>query len=54
MIFGVNTSPWAGRRGQYVTSRQVRERLQSEGKRNVSIRLEDADTPDRLRVSRSR
>jgi GTP-binding protein len=51
MVFGVNTSPWAGREGQYVTSRKVRERLETEAKRNVSIRVEDTDQPDRLRVS---
>jgi GTP-binding protein len=51
MIFGVNTSPWAGREGQWVTSRKLRERLENESKRNVSIRLEDTDQPDRLRVS---
>jgi GTP-binding protein len=51
MIFGVNTSPWAGREGQWVTSRKLRERLENESKRNVSIRVEDTDQPDRLRVS---
>src|SRR4029450_11474310 len=51
MIFGVNTSPWAGREGTYVTSRKLRERLENESKRNVSIRVEDTDQPDRLRVS---
>ncbi len=51
VVFGVNTSPWAGREGQWVTSRKLRERLESEAKRNVSIRVEDTDQPDRLRVS---
>ncbi|MEW6272136.1 MAG: translational GTPase TypA [Thermodesulfobacteriota bacterium] len=51
MIFGVNTAPWAGREGQWVTSRKLRERLENEAKRNVSIRVEDTDQPDRLRVS---
>ena len=51
MIFGVNTSPWAGREGQWVTSRKLRERLENETKRNVSIRVEDTEQPDRLRVS---
>ena len=41
MIFGVNTSPMAGREGQYVTSRQVRDRLERELIGNVSIRLEN-------------
>ena len=51
MIFGVNTAPWAGREGQWVTSRKLRERLENESKRNVSIRVEDTEQPDRLRVS---
>ena len=51
MIFGVNTSPWAGREGNWVTSRKLRERLENEARRNVSIRVEDTETPDRLRVS---
>ena len=46
MIFGVNTSPMAGREGQYVTSRQVRDRLERELIGNVSIRLEDTDSPE--------
>jgi GTP-binding protein len=51
MVFGVNTAPWSGREGQFVTSRKLRERLENEAKRNVSIRVEDTETPDRLRVS---
>jgi len=51
MIFSVNTSPWAGREGEYVTSRKLRERLQSELRKNVSIRIEDTDSPDALRVT---
>jgi GTP-binding protein len=51
MIFGVNTSPWAGREGTYVTSRKLRERLVSEGRRNVSLRIEDGESPDRLQVA---
>jgi GTP-binding protein len=50
MIFGVNTSPMAGRDGQYVTSRQVRDRLERELIGNVSIRLEDTDTPETVKV----
>jgi GTP-binding protein len=50
MIFGVNTSPFAGRAGQYVTSRQLRERLARELVGNVSIRVEDTDTPEQLKV----
>jgi GTP-binding protein len=51
MIFSVNNSPFAGRDGRYVTSRQVRERLQKETRGNVSIRLEDTDSPDSIQVS---
>ena len=50
MIFGVNTSPWSGREGRYVTSRKLRERLLHEAHRNVSLRVEDTDGPERLRV----
>jgi GTP-binding protein len=51
MSFGVNTSPVAGRAGKYVTSRHLRERLQREILGNVSIRLEDTDSPDVLEVA---
>ncbi len=50
MIFGVNTSPVAGRDGQYVTSRQLRDRLDRELVGNVSIRLEPTDTPEQVKV----
>ncbi|MBI1875776.1 MAG: translational GTPase TypA [Acidobacteria bacterium] len=50
MIFGVNTSPMAGRDGQFVTSRHLRERLERELLGNVSIRLEDTDTPEQVKV----
>jgi GTP-binding protein len=50
MIFGVNTSPVAGRDGQYVTSRNLRDRLQKELLGSVSIRVEDTDTPEQLKV----
>lgn len=50
MIFGVSTSPMAGRDGQYVTSRQVRDRLERELIGNVSIRLEDTDSPETVKV----
>ena len=50
MIFGVNTSPMAGRDGQYVTSRNLRDRLQKELIGNVSLRVEDTDTPEQMRV----
>jgi GTP-binding protein len=50
MVFSVNTSPFAGREGKYVTSRQVRDRLQKELRGNPALRVEDADTPDSFRV----
>src|SRR6266568_1708083 len=50
MIFGVNTSPMAGRDGQYVTSRQLKDRLDRELLGNVSIRIEPTDTPEQVKV----
>jgi len=50
MVFTVNTSPFAGREGQFVTSRDLRDRLQKELLTNVSIRVEDSDTTDAFRV----
>jgi len=50
MIFGVNTSPMAGRDGQYVTSRNLRERLARELLGNVSVRVEDTDSPEQMKV----
>ncbi len=50
MIFGVNTSPFAGRDGQFVTSRQVRDRLDRELVGNVSIRVEPTETPEQVKV----
>ncbi len=50
MIFGVNTSPFSGREGQFVTSRQLRDRLQRELVGNVSIRVEDTDSPEAMKV----
>jgi len=50
MIFGINTSPMAGRDGQYVTSRQLKERLDRELLGNVSIRLEPTDSPEQVKV----
>ena len=51
MTFGVNTSPLAGKEGKYLTSRHLRERLEREVLGNVSIRLEDTDSPDVLEVA---
>ncbi|MGH9709884.1 MAG: GTP-binding protein, partial [Candidatus Acidiferrales bacterium] len=50
MIFTVNTSPLAGREGQFVTSRDIRARLEKELLTNVSIRVEDSETTDAFRV----
>lgn len=51
MAFQVNDSPFAGRDGKYVTSRQLRERLERELIHNVALRVENTDDPDRLRVA---
>ncbi len=51
MIFSINTSPFAGRDGKYVTSRSIRERLEKELLTNVAIRVEDTETPDAFKVS---
>ena len=51
MTFQVNKSPFAGKEGKYLTSRQIRERLDQELKHNVALRVEDTDDPDRFRVS---
>jgi GTP-binding protein len=50
MIFGVNTSPMAGREGQFVTSRQIKDRLEKELLGNVSIRVEPTDSPEQMKV----
>jgi GTP-binding protein len=51
MTFQVNTSPFAGREGKFVTSRQLRERLQRELLHNVALRVEDTEDPDKFLVS---
>ncbi|MEB3176429.1 MAG: translational GTPase TypA [Synechococcus sp.] len=51
MTFVVNDSPFAGKEGKFVTSRQVRDRLQKELLTNVALRVEDTDSPDRFAVS---
>jgi GTP-binding protein len=52
MIFGVNNSPFAGKDGKFVTSRQVRERLERETLGNVAIRVEiEPEAPDQFKVS---
>jgi len=50
MIFGVNTSPFAGRDGQFVTSRHLRDRLDRELLGNVSLRVEPTATPEQMKV----
>jgi len=51
MTFQVNTSPFSGQDGKFVTSRQIRERLQRELMHNVALRVEDTEDPDKFRVS---
>ena len=51
MSFEVNNSPFAGQDGKFVTSRQIRERLQRECLHNVALRVEDTEDPDKFRVS---
>ena len=51
MNFIVNTSPFAGREGKWVTSRNIRERLTKELRTNVSLRVEDTDSADTFKVS---
>ena len=51
MLFSVNTSPFAGREGKYVTSRKVRERLDKEALANVAIRIESTEAMETFKVS---
>ena len=51
MLFMVNTSPFAGREGKYVTSRNIRERLFKEVETNVAMRVEETDSMDTFKVS---
>ncbi|MGB8932863.1 MAG: translational GTPase TypA [Anaeromyxobacteraceae bacterium] len=50
MVFKVNDGPFAGKEGKYVTSRNIRERLYREAYKNVSIRVEDTESPDSFKV----
>nr|MBX2862859.1 translational GTPase TypA [Leptolyngbyaceae cyanobacterium MAG.088] len=51
MTFAVNDSPFAGKEGKFVTSRQIRDRLMRELETNVALRVEETDSPDRFGVS---
>lgn len=51
MNFSVNNSPFAGTEGEFVTSRHIRDRLYKELETNVSLRVEDTESPDTLKVS---
>jgi GTP-binding protein len=51
MVFSANNSPWAGREGEFVTSRKLRERLFHEQKRNVSLRIAETDQADAFQVT---
>jgi GTP-binding protein len=50
MVFRVNEGPFAGKEGKYITSRNLRERLFREAYKNVSIRVEETETPDAFKV----
>ena len=51
MFFCVNNSPFAGKEGKYLTSRQIRERLMKEIQSNVALRVEETEDPDKFKVS---
>ena len=51
MTFQVNNSPFVGKEGKFVTSRNIRERLERELIHNVALRVEDTDSPDKFKVS---
>lgn len=51
MVFSVNNSPFAGREGDYVTSRHLRDRLFKEVETNVSMKVEETESPDAFKVS---
>ena len=51
MTFSVNNGPFAGKEGQYITSRHIRDRLFKELEKNVSLRVKETDTPDSFEVS---
>ena len=51
MVFYVNNSPFAGKEGEFVTSRQIRDRLFKEAETNVALRVEETESPDAYKVS---
>ena len=51
MTFQVNNSPFAGKEGKFLTSRQIRDRLEKELQHNVALRVEDTSDPDKFKVS---
>ncbi len=51
MTFQVNDSPFAGREGKYITSRNIKERLEQELMHNVALRVEEGESPDKFNVS---
>jgi GTP-binding protein len=51
MFFCVNNSPFAGREGKFLTSRQIRDRLLRETQTNVALRVEETEDPDKFKVS---
>jgi len=51
MTFQVNNSPFAGKEGKFLTSRQIRDRLEKELQHNVALRVEDTGDPDKFKVS---
>lgn len=51
MIFQINTSPFVGKEGKFVTSRQLRERLFKEASYNIALRIEEMEDPDKFKVS---
>ena len=51
MLFSANNSPWSGLEGEFVTSRKLHERLFHEQKKNVSLRVEETDSPESLQVT---
>lgn len=51
MVFQINNSPFVGREGKFVTSRQLRERLFKEGTYNIALRIEETEDPDKFKVS---